>query len=245
MAATVEDAAIMMDALVGHDPADHFSLPTAPPAYRSKIGHSVEGMHIGVVRNWFLDGVDSGVARRFAYCLAALGQMGCELVDVTLPTASLANAGMWVVIRSEFAAMLLNRPELLAGTEAETRRRAGVGLLCTAADYVAAQRYRHVAQLEFEAVCRQVDMVITPGAPSTAGYVSDGEAWIDIDGDRRPWNESARTTTHFSYTGCPALIVPAGRSDHDGMPVAVQLAGMPDSEPALFQVGRAIEASVQ
>jgi aspartyl-tRNA(Asn)/glutamyl-tRNA(Gln) amidotransferase subunit A len=241
MASTAEDIALLMEAMAGHDPSDPMSIPSRPPDYRVRLGRAPAGLTVGVVRNWFGDLIDSDVSARFDDSLALLRSIGTDVIDVALPSADLSTAAVWVIIRSEFAAFLLGRPDVLARCETETRRRAGTGMLCSTADYVAAQRFRREAQREFEQVCRRVDLVITPAAPSTAGYIRDGEAYIDVDGVPYPWNTSARTTAHFGYIGCPALVVPFGVADRDGMPVGVQLAGMPDSEPVLIQVADAIQ----
>lgn len=233
IARSVEDAAIALQAMAGHDPLDPGSLDRPVPDYRAGLEGGVRGLRIGVPRAFFEDApaLSDDTRSGIAATLAGLRGEGAVVRDVTLPDLAQFLACSRVIMAAESFA--IHRRDLARrlgdyGAVAAGRFLQGAGV--GAADYLDAQRLRAMLAAAVDAALRDNDVLVTaisldtaPAFASQAGAVS--------------WPLQA---SPFNVTGHPALSVPIGLGQ-DGLPLAVQVVGRPFDEAGVLRAGRAIE----
>ncbi|WP_405834559.1 amidase [Streptomyces sp. NBC_00105] len=238
---TVQDAALVLSALAGHDPRDPASL--APPAvdYRPAGGTSLAGLRIGVPRTYYFDHVDPEVEAAVRRAVDDLQALGARLVDVEIPMTRYVRATQWGLMVPEATAYhedtLRTVPELY---QADVRVLLEAGALMPAGDYLRAQRSRTLMQQEWARMLQQVDVIAAPAVPATA--VPAGQetiTWADGTAEGVP-DAYVRLSSPANITGVPSLSLPVGH-DAAGLPIGMQLLGRPLGENELFRVGHAYE----
>jgi aspartyl-tRNA(Asn)/glutamyl-tRNA(Gln) amidotransferase subunit A len=248
IARTVEDAALLLNALAGHDPSDPTTarVPTADatadlPIDRADPG-SLAGVRLGVPRPYFYDRVRPGVAAAVEAALDVFRDLGAEVVEVAWPEAMAGRTAATLISRAEGAAVhearyRTNRdaygPEMVLRIE--------IGRRLPAADYILALRARQAvkrsAALLFDT--HRLDALVAPTTPETA--LRADHLVIDWDDGQEPVTAGyLRLTMPFNATGQPALSLPCG-FDATGLPIGLQLAGKPFAEAALCRIGHAYE----
>jgi aspartyl-tRNA(Asn)/glutamyl-tRNA(Gln) amidotransferase subunit A len=187
---------------------------------------------------WLEDMMHPAVRAAYEASIAALVDLGVEIVDVELPTIELVTAAGWTVMWAEM--LSLHEPHWDTLEERDTM---GRGLLAaspfvTSADYLRALRYRSLFQREVEAAMDGCAALICPGSQSIAPRLDDLLA--DLGDDQVDWlTVAVRTHLPFNLTGSPGLCLPCGFVD--GLPTSVQLVGHPHGEEALFALGAAFQ----
>ena len=142
MARTVEDCALLLQPLAGHDPLDPASSRAPVDDYLAPIGRDVRGLRIAVPRNFFFEGVDPEVARAFEEAMATMRQLGVEVRDVQIPSLAAAPSFLLIMLAEAYAYHerdLRTHPELYGNV---LRERMMAGGLVTGSEYVQAQRIR-------------------------------------------------------------------------------------------------------
>ena len=236
MARTVEDCALLLQPLAGHDAADPASSRAPVDDYVSGLGRDVKGVRIGVPRNYFFEGIDPEVSRAFEESLAALRRLGAEVRDVQIPSLAATQSFMLILLAEAYAYHerdLREHPELYGEV---LRERFQAGGLVTGAEYRQAQRIRSEIQRETATVLEQVDVLATPTTPKPAtpyALATDPEFGF-------PRSNMAP----FNITGLPTLALPCGFSS-SGLPLSLQLAGRPFAEALVLRVGHAYEQATQ
>lgn len=247
MARTVEDVALLMDAIAGPDAEDGSGAPVpaaavaGPRRPAESFGRELEagarGLALGVPREWFFEGVEPGVVAAVEAALAALEREGARRVEVATPGMAEAHTAHHAILAVEAATFharrLRERPGDLGD---DVRRGLELGSLVPAVDYVNARRVQTVARATFAAALERADVLVTPALPAAPPRV--GEAM-----SREPavaWN---RLLTPLNLAGLPALSVPCG-FDGAGLPVGLQLVARPFAEASLLRAGRAVERAV-
>jgi aspartyl-tRNA(Asn)/glutamyl-tRNA(Gln) amidotransferase subunit A len=240
---TVPDAALILNAIAGHDPADPTSAPSRPTDAMAEIGQDIRGLRIGVVRPFFFDRLQTGVAEAVDGALDTLRELGAEVIETPWTEASLARAAGYVINRAETVGVhgrgLREHPELFGP---ELRLRLEASALFPAEVYLHGQRARALVKDSMARLFRanQLDALVTPTLPATALPADDLVATY-ADGSREPVSVSyTRFTMPFNATGQPALSVPCG-FDERGLPVGLQFAGRPFDEARLCRIGHAFE----
>ncbi len=261
-ATSVSDAAELLQAIAGEDPRDSTCLKAPVPDYRERLGRSVSGLRIGVVRECFdQDGLDPQVKASVLAAADLLQSLGAELVDVSCPRFNDGIATYYVIAPSEASANLArydgvkygfradNASSLAAmtarsraeGFGSEVQRRILIGTYALSAGYVdayyrKAQQVRTLIRRDFETAFASVDVLLTPTAPSTAfaagAHADDPLAMYLAD----------LLTIPANLAGLPAINVPCG-FDSAGLPIGVQLIGNVLEEPLLLQVAHQYEQS--
>jgi aspartyl-tRNA(Asn)/glutamyl-tRNA(Gln) amidotransferase subunit A len=232
MARTVEDCAVLLQALAGHDPADPASSRAPVDDYLAPLGASIRGVRVGVPRAYFLDGVHPDVRQGFDDALAALRRLGATVEDVELPSIHTSWAFMAILLSEAFAYHerdIRERPELFGEF---LRERILAGALVTGPEYVQAQRLRARLQTEMAAALRTVDVLATPTTPGPAPTFA---ATFSPD-----FGFPRSNMAPFNMAGLPTLALPCGFSSN-GLPVSLQLAGRPFEEATVLRVGHAYE----
>ncbi len=241
MARTVEDAAIMLQALAGEDPADPSTVAVSVPNYRAALAGGVRGLRIGVVRAMFFDRLDPEVRAAIEAAIEALKGLGAVVEDVDLRTIGHAGPAVFAIISAE--AMAYHQPYLKTrakeyGEDVRIRLLAGQFVLAT--HYLDAQRARQVIRAEVDAVLRTQDALLMPATPIPAPQIEDRSLAVEgVTDDVRAW--LTRCTRPINLTGHPALSVPCGLTQA-GLPIGLQLVGRYFDEATLLRIGAAYEA---
>ncbi|MFJ8622073.1 amidase [Kitasatospora sp. NPDC093550] len=238
---TVEDAALVLNALAGHDPRDPASL--SPPAtdYRPGAGTDLTGLRIGVPRTYYFDHVDARVQAAVRHAIGELEALGARLVEIDVPMTRYIQATQWGLMVPEASAYhegsLRTVPELY---QDDVRILLEAGELMSAGDYLRAQRSRTLMRAGWARVLEEVDVIAAPSVPMTA--VGAGEETVSWpDGTVESVSDAyVRLSAPANITGLPALSVPVGH-DPAGLPIGMQLLARPLGEPTLLRVGHAYE----
>ena len=242
MVRTVEDAAITMNTIAGHDPSDPATTTRSIPDYTAALTGSVEGLRIGVVKEYFEAPLDSEVETAVRAAIAQLSEMGATVTEVSLPMFADAQAISGTILMSEAAAY---HRELLAKDgdklTPSVRLRLEAGLFVTAADYLKAQQARARFNYEMSQLFQNVDLLAGPSEPITAPPILATEVTI---GDSTVGTVGALTqyTRPYNISGTPAVSVPCGFSQA-GMPIGLQLAGRAFDEATVLRAAHAYEQS--
>ena len=261
-ATSVSDAAELLQAIAGEDPRDSTCLRAPVPNYSDRLGRSVAGLRIGVVRECFdQEGLDPQVKASVLAAADLLQSLGAELVDVSCPRFNDGIATYYVIAPSEASANLARYDGVKYGFRAddasslaamtaisrakgfgsEVQRRILIGTYALSAGYVdayyrKAQQVRTLIRRDFETAFTTVDVLLTPTAPSTAfaagAHADDPLAMYLAD----------LLTIPANLAGLPAINVPCG-FDSAGLPIGVQLIGNVLEEPLLLQVAHQYEQS--
>ena len=232
---TVEDCAIMLQAIAGHDPNDPASAARPVPDYRAALTGDIRGLRIGVVRHLHEDdrAVTSEVAAALADAFAVFRSLGASLGEVRLRPAQ-----DYYDVKITIA-----ESELLAVHERAMRTRPGdfgedflgrvlAAVLISSRDYVQAQRERRRMLAEMAPVYRDYDVLVTATAGGPAPRLG---TWRTIEFWRR-----ASLTTPFNVTGGPALAQCIGFSSN-GLPLSMQVVGRPFDDLTVLRAAHAYE----
>jgi aspartyl-tRNA(Asn)/glutamyl-tRNA(Gln) amidotransferase subunit A len=235
MAWTVEDCAILLQAMAGHDATDPASADVPVPDFRAELGQGVKGLRIGVVRHFHE--VDNPVSPATLAGIEAAAAFfkaeGADVRDVTLPGMAEYNACGWLILLAEAWSVheqWMRRDPGLYGELLRDRLVAG-GLL-SAGDYLAAQKRRHALIAATLAATAEVDILLTASAQGEAPRIDAVPKWAFL--------EKPNFTMPFNVTGWPALTLCTGFGE-GSLPVAMQLIGKPFAEPTVFRAGQAYE----
>ena len=233
LARTVEDAALALQVMAGHDPLDAASADQTVPDYLSQLDLGVRGLRIGVPRHFFAHqpSLTSDVLGGIDATIAVLREAGAAVEDIELPEQKLFAACARVIMTSEM--YTLHQAELrtrIVEFDRMTLNRFVLGATVGAADYINALRLRRILTTAVDVALEKYDVLLSAIALSTAPP-------FDPPPNPSAW---AIQGSMFNVTGHPAISVPVGLGS-DRMPLAVQVVGRAFEEPTLLQVARAIE----
>lgn len=246
MARSVEDCAILLSAIAGHDPADPSTSRAPVPGYLESMEEGVRGLRIGVPREMIdFDGMDGEVSEMVAGAASRLREMGASTEEASLPSAS-NSGGAFVVIADTDAAAFHSRwlRDRRDDYDSGSRTRLDAASMLPAAGYMRAQRARSVVKREMEELLERFDLLLAPASNAPAQPVESATG--GPGGSYRGAADMARRrlTSPASLAGLPALSVPCGFT-RSGLPVGLQLIGRPFGESTLFRVGRAYERATE
>lgn len=259
MATTVADAALVLDVIAGHDPADSTSIPDELPRYADAVGRGVAGLRVGVVAELSGEGIAPDVAAGVRAAVASLEAAGASVEEVSVPAVTYGLSAYYLIAPAEASSNLarydgvryglrVDAPTTdammtatrTAGFGAEVKRRIMLGTYALSAGYYdayygKAQQVRTLIARDFAAAYERVDLLVSPTSPTTAfafGAKEDPLAMYLNDVCTIPSN----------LAGHPALSVPFGTGD-DGLPVGVQLMAPALGEERLLAAAAVIEAA--
>ena len=255
MAKTVEDAALVMEAMAGQDPKDATTVPDAVPVYSKELDGDIKGLRIGVPKEYFeLDGLDAEVKTLIEEKIAALEKSGARIVDVSLPHTKCAVPVYYIIVPSEDSSNLARLDGMRYGMRAdettlaevymqsrgngfpeEVKRRIMVGTYALSAGYYdayyrKAQQVRTKIREDFERAFQTVDVLMTPTSPFPAFAIGDKKD--DVIG----MYLADVFVSPASLAGVPAVSVPAGATSA-GLPVGLQIIGPRMSEARVLHAG--------
>jgi aspartyl-tRNA(Asn)/glutamyl-tRNA(Gln) amidotransferase subunit A len=231
---TVRDNAIVLEALLGRDPADPSSVDHPAPAVSRSLQAGVHGLRIGVLEE-FSAAASSEIRSAFEQACGVFEQLGAELVPLRLsPLETYVGCGRLILQAEGFAVherWLRTRPGDY-GMRGRTRLLPGAFL--SAADYIRAQQLRTLLVREFAEAMAGLDAALCVSSLEMPCAIDD-EAEID-----RTYDRQARTP--FNLTGSPAISVPMGFSQ-DGLPIGLQVVGKAFDEAMVYRVAHTYEAA--
>ena len=237
---TVEDNALMLNALASHDPEDPYSVDLPEEDFTRDLGRGVRGARIGVPMNFYSEHVDEEVQARIGEATEVFASLGAQVREVEIPNLWDTLHAQRLILGAEAYAVheerLENEPESFGE---EVRERLMDGERPKAYRYAIARRRGMLATEEFDRALHVVDALLTPTLPITATEIGQREVSM---GD---YEESVRSAlTRFTgptdLTGHPSLSIPCG-NNASGLPVGLQLIGRPFDEVALYRFGSAYE----
>jgi len=256
----VRDAALLLGHMVGHDPCDATSLQF-PHAITQPTAERLDGVRLGVPEELSGEGIEVGVLDAFRAALAQAEQLGAQISEVRLPHAPHALSAYYVIapaeassnlarfdgvrfgLRAEDASDLLDMYTRTRhdGFGAEVKRRIMLGTYALSSGYYdayygRAQRVRTKIADDFRTAFEQVDLIVTPTAPSVAFKLGEKTA------DPLAMYLNDFCTVPMSLAGIPAISIPCGLSQ--GLPVGLQIAGPAFSENRLLDTAYALEQSL-
>ena len=259
----VRDAALVLQAISGHDPNDSTSAPVEVPDYAASLVPDVRGLRIGVPREYLGEGIEEGSRRAVLAAIARLEELGA-LVDweASLPSTPYALACYYIVAPSEASANLARYDGVKYGyayTEGasmweemektrqlgfgdEVKRRIMLGTYALSAGYydayyLKALKVRTLIRREFEAAFQRYDVLVTPVSPTPAFRLGEKAQ------DPLQMYLSDVFTIPVNIAGLPAISVPCGLSQ--GLPVGLQIIGRPFDEPTVLRVAYAYEQATE
>jgi aspartyl-tRNA(Asn)/glutamyl-tRNA(Gln) amidotransferase subunit A len=257
-ARTVEDAALLLEVVAGHDPRDSTSIPLEAPALVASLDDGVEGLRVGVVSELTGDGIDPDVARRVTEAAEALAAAGATVEEVSVPAVTYGLSAYYLIAPAEASSNLSRYDgvryglrvdgettgEMMTATRSagfgdEVERRIMLGTYALSAGYYdayygKAQKVRTLIARDFAAAYDRVDLLLSPTAPSTAfafGAKADDPLAMYL---------SDVCTIPTNLVGHPAVSVPFGTGD-DGLPVGVQLLAPALGEATMLRAAAALE----
>jgi aspartyl-tRNA(Asn)/glutamyl-tRNA(Gln) amidotransferase subunit A len=257
---TVQDAAILLRSMAGHDPKDTTSADRPVPDYEAALGRSVKGMRIGVPKEYRVDGMPAEIEALWQRGADWLRDAGAELVEISLPHTKYALPAYYIVAPAEASSNLarydgvryglrvpgrditeMYEKTRAAGFGPEVRRRVMIGTYVLSAGYydayyLRAQQVRTLIKRDFEEVfAAGVHAVLTPATPSAAFGIGEKAGADPVE---MYLNDVFTVTVNMA--GLPGIAVPAGL-DAQGLPLGLQLVGRPFDEETLFTLGAVIE----
>ena len=256
---TVEDAAILLEAIAGFDPKDSTSVNCPVPAYRAGLNAPLTGMRIGLPVEYHGEGLDSDVKRVIDQASACFKELGAELIPVSLPHTSYAVACYYLIATAEASANLARYEGVRFGHRAdspqglldlmsrsraegfgsEVKRRIMLGTYALSSGYYEAyygkaQKVRTLIRDDFNAAFTNVDLLLTPVAPTAAFRLGEKLA------DPLQMYLSDIFTIPVNLAGLCGISVPAGASSN-GLPIGMQLIGPAFGEETLLRAAHQFE----
>ena len=238
LARTVEDCALMLQAIAGHDPKDRLTSQETPPDYRAALTGDIQGLRIGILREVLnADSVEADVGNAVMGAGDALSKLGAEVEEVSIPLAAHAGAisgGIRVEAPTTYRDLLRERPRDIGH---DNRIGYLVNSIMPASLYYKAIRLRTLLRQEVLKALEDFDLLLSPtmGVPAQP-LEPDPTITGKHDVGRTPW----LFTTVPSLANLPSLSVPCGFSE-DGLPFSLQLSGRPFEETTVLRAGHAYE----
>ncbi|BAU12823.1 amidase, putative [Leptolyngbya sp. NIES-3755] len=260
-ARSTEDAAILLNAIAGYDSKDSTSLKVEVPDYTQFLASDLKGKRVGIIKETFGEGLDPEVEKAVMSAIDQLKALGAEVKEISCPRFRYGIAAYYIIAPSEASANLArydgvkygariedaeNLMEMYTKTRsegfgAEVKRRIMIGTYALSAGYydayyLKAQKVRTLIKQDFEAAFEQVDVLVSPTAPTTAFKLGDKSQdplsmyLIDL------------MTIPVNLAGLPGMSVPCG-FDSQGLPIGLQIIGNVLREDQVFQVASAYERS--
>jgi aspartyl-tRNA(Asn)/glutamyl-tRNA(Gln) amidotransferase subunit A len=239
MAWTAEDCGLLLQGMAGHDPEDPASVDRPVPDFTAELGKGVKGLRIGVVRHFFETDHRASDATRAGIdaALDFFRKEGAEVRDITLSSAADYHAVGYLIMISE--AFALHGPwmrEHFMDYGELFRDRVSLAATVSGPDMIQATRRRRALCREMASAMENLDIIVSASQPGEAPRIDSVPKWANM--------EKPSFTMPCNVTGFPAISICTGFGE-GGLPVAMQLAGKPFTEPTLLRAAHAYEAAMK
>ena len=256
---TVKDSAALLGVAAGHDPCDSTSIAEAPPDYLSGIEEGIDGMRLGIVKEFNGEGMQPGVRARVEDAYTRLEKLGARLDEVALPSFEFALSAYYLIAPAEASSNLARYDGVRFGLRsegddvvsmtsltrgqgfgAEVKRRVMLGTYALSSGYYdayygKAQRVRTLIVQDLERAFQNVDLIVCPTSPTTAFKLGERTQ------DPLAMYLSDLYTVPINLAGNAAVSVPCGASPDDGLPVGLQIIARSLDEATMFRAAYAFE----
>jgi aspartyl-tRNA(Asn)/glutamyl-tRNA(Gln) amidotransferase subunit A len=240
LARSAEDCALLLGLMAGADASDPTAAAGPLPDYKGATSQPIKGLTIGVPAAFYVDDLDSEVARILDETLAVLKREGADIVQVELPDQRQLTAACQLVLAVEAAGFhkrwMIERPQ---DYSPQVLMRLQNGLAIPAVSYLEAMRWRGPALSAHSAAVAGVDAVIAPVAPVAAPTIAESDVGNSPDAES-VIQRLTRFTRPINYLGLPSLSIPSGFT-RGGLPVGMQLIGRSFDEAMLLRIGAAFQ----
>ena len=258
IARSVRDAALLLQVIAGRDPADSTSADVEVPAYAAALRTSLQGMRLGIVKEFFAEGLDAGVAGTVREAIETCRGLGAVCEEVSLPHASYALPAYYIIAPAEASSNLAryagvhyghraaDAGDLITlysrtrreGFGAEVKRRIMLGTYALSAGYydafyLRALRVRTLIRRDFEAALARFDALLGPVTPTAAFRLGE-----KVDDPLQMYLSDVYTVP-LNLAGLPGIAVPCGFVE--GLPVGLQVIGRAFDEQTILGVAHAFE----
>jgi aspartyl-tRNA(Asn)/glutamyl-tRNA(Gln) amidotransferase subunit A len=255
---TVADAALVLQAIAGHDPMDSTAAQVPVPDYRAGLGAGVGGLRVGIPREYFIDGMDPEVERAVRAAVDVLRGLGAKTEEVSLPHTEYGLAAYYLIGPAEASSNLarydgvkyglrvpgardlveMESRTRAAGFGREVKRRIMLGTYALSAGYYDAYygqalRVRTLVAGDFKRAFERVDAIVAPTTPGVAFKIGEKE-------DPLQMYLNDVFTIPVSLAGLPGVSIPAGFT-LSGLPIGLQVIGKAYDEPTVLRVAHAYE----
>lgn len=259
---TVPDAAALLAVIAGHDPRDSTSVDLPVPDYLAATERGVEGMRVGLPREYLAEGVSGPVKAAVERAVAALAGRGAQMVEISLPHTGYAVATYYIIAPAEASSNLARYDgvryghrasgakgliEMMSRTRAEgfgaeVKRRIMIGTYALSAGYydayyAKAQKVRTLLRRDFAEAFRRVDVILTPTSPTPAFRIGEKAD------DPLTMYLCDIYTIPCNLAGIPGISVPCGMSS-EGLPIGAQVLARHFDEEALFAAAAVLEREI-
>ena len=261
---TVRDAALIMNAIAGHDPQDSTALNEPVPDYTARIGGDLRGVRLGLPKEYLIEGIDSQVKAAIDSAVKQMNSLGAEIIEVSLPTTEYAIAVYYILATAEASANLArfdgvrygyrteNPKDILdlygrtreEGFGPEVKRRIILGTYVLSsgyydAYYLRAQKVRELIRQGFARAFEKVDALVSPTSPVPAFKLGERVA------DPLQMYLADIFTIAANLAGICGISVPCGFAEVDGhrLPIGLQVLGKALDEARILQIAHAYEQS--
>jgi aspartyl-tRNA(Asn)/glutamyl-tRNA(Gln) amidotransferase subunit A len=258
----VKDAAILLEQLAGHDPMDSTSIDHPVRSFHADASMRLEGMRLGMPKEYFVDGMDPDVAKAVRGAADVCAELGAEIVDVSLPHTEYSIAVYYIIATAEASSNLarfdgvrygarepgddpidLYGKTRLAGFGNEVKRRIILGTYVLSsgyydAYYLRAQKVRTLLRRDFEEAFGRCDAIVAPVAPSAAFKIGEKV------NDPLQMYLGDLLTVPANLAGIPGISVPCGETG-SGLPIGLQILGPDFGEETIMKVAYAYEQSLK
>ena len=259
MTRSVEDAAILLQGMAGHDPMDATSIDAPVPHYQAGLTAGVKGLRIGIPKEYFAEGLADSVRQSVEESIATFQALGAQIVPISLPSTAYAIPTYYVIAPAEASSNLARydgvrfghrceNPKDLKdmyartrseGFGAEVKRRIMLGTYVLSSGYYdayyrKAQKVRRRIADDFHAAFTSVDLLLTPTTPETAFLIGEKSE------DPVRMYLTDIFTINVNLSGLPGISLPCG-FDANNLPVGLQLIGPPLQEQAILAAGHAFQ----
>jgi aspartyl-tRNA(Asn)/glutamyl-tRNA(Gln) amidotransferase subunit A len=259
LAKTVQDAALLLETISGHDDHDSTSVPQPVPPYSTALNGDIKGLKIGLPKEYFVAGMDPEVNQAVRAALHHLAGLGAEILDISLPHTEYAVATYYIVATAEASANLArfdgirygarvagsDPTELYcltrgAGFGPEVKRRILLGTYVLSsgyydAYYLRAQKVRTLIRQDFINAFANVDVILTPTMPTAALKIGEKV------NDPLQMYLSDIFTISCNLGGICGISIPGGFASNPKLPIGLQLLGKPFGEETILKVAHAYE----
>jgi aspartyl-tRNA(Asn)/glutamyl-tRNA(Gln) amidotransferase subunit A len=257
-ARSVEDNALLLKSMAGHDPKDSTSADIATPDWAKNINPNLKGVRVGIPKEYRIDGIPEETNAMWERGIEWLKAAGAEIVNISLPHTKYGLPAYYIIAPAEASSNLARYDgvryalrvegsdinDMYSKTRAtgfgnEVKRRIMIGAYVLSAGYydayyVKAQKVRRLIQNDFLEAWKSCDVILTPAAPSAAFAIGENE-----DDPVKMYLEDVFTVT-ANLAGIPGMVVPA-TLNKAGLPMGLQVLGKAFDEQSVFNVCRALE----
>ena len=258
LARNVSDCATVLNVITGYDPLDSTAIPQQIPDYTTLLGQDIEGLKIGIPKEYFIEGIEPDVKKAMAESIALFQKQGAIPVDITLPHTEYAVATYYIICTAEASSNLarydgvkyglretgkdiidMYKKTRLKGFGKEVKRRIILGTYVLSSGYYdayygKASKVRTLIRRDFDEAFKKCDIIVTPVSPTTAFKTGERVE------DPLTMYLSDIFTIPLNLAGLPGLSLPCG-FDGNGLPIGLQIIGQPLDEARILQAAHVFE----